>query len=201
MRRILLLAPVLAAVLGLFAPLPASAAGQHVMIAQYAYSSATATVRVGDTITWTNHDDVPHDVVASSGPAAFRSPLLDKGQSWTHTFTSAGTYSYYCSVHPDMRAQVVVLAADTPTQAPAPQQPAPAQRQPVHQPATPTTTAAPTTSAAAPISTPPMQEQQAPTQQAAVLVGKQLDPMLIVAGIVAAVAVLCLLLIGARPQP
>src|SRR5438270_1189021 len=98
----------IALLIGLAAPGQAQAqARQHVMIEQYAYSSATLTVRVGDTVTWTNHDQAQHDVVTTSAPAAFRSPLLAQGQSWSQTFTVPGTYSYYCSVHPDMRAQVI----------------------------------------------------------------------------------------------
>jgi plastocyanin len=189
----------LASLIGLLAPLPAGAATQHVMMSGYAYSATTVTVRAGDTVTWTNHDEAPHDVVAS----AFRSPLLSTGQSWSMTFTAPGTYPYYCSVHPDMRAQVVVLAADPQPAAPAtPAAPAatpkapPLLRQPVTTPTTTTTTTPPATTSVAPQPEQPAQH----TEAAAVVVGERLDPMLVVAGIVAAVAVLCLLLLSARPD-
>jgi plastocyanin len=183
----------------LLAPMPANAAGQQVMIMGYAFSPANLTVRAGDSITWTNHDQAAHDVAVSSGPAAFHSPLLSTGQSWTFTFTAAGSYAYICSVHPDMRAQIVVLAgAAQPV-------PAPVQRQ---QPVTRAPVVTTTTHAAAPA--PPVATQPAvtttqppaeePQAQAAAVVGQRLDPMLVVAGIVAAVAVLCLLLLGARPE-
>lgn len=185
----------LAVVSALLVPAPAAAAGHQVMMMNYAYSATTLTVRVGDTITWTNHDDAPHDVVAGG----FRSPLLQKGQSWTFTVSAAGTYPYYCSVHPDMRAQVVVLAQDP--VAPPPQRVTPTTT--ARQPAATTTTTAPATTAS---SAAPQPDQAAQAGQAAAaapapgVVGQRLDPMLIVAGIVAAVAVLCLLLLSARPD-
>src|SRR5207302_2656689 len=137
-----------------FAAAPAVAATQQVMMQNYAYSPATLTVRAGDTVTWTQHDDAPHDVVTTSAPVAFRSPRLSAGQSWSYTFRQPGTYSYYCSVHPDMRASVTVLPAPTtaapkPASAPVATKPAPARTttsaaQAAGVPATtPPTTAAP----------------------------------------------------------
>lgn len=201
MRAVLALGLLLAPGVALLAPQPAAAATQHVMMERYAYSPATLTVRAGDQVTWTNHDQAAHDVVTTSGPASLRSPLLQTNQSWTFTFTVPGTYAYYCSVHPDMRAQVVVLAADTPTAAPPP---APAQQPVTRRPIVTTTAAAPP---AAPVPAQPSQDPpiastaDVPAQASAAVVGERLDPMLIVAGLVAAVAVLCLLLIGARPEP
>ena len=92
---------------------PAAAATQQVMMQGYAFSPAALTVRVGDTVTWIQHDEAPHDVVTTSAPVAFRSPQLSAGQSWSYTFQQPGTYQYYCSVHPDMRASVTVLPAPT----------------------------------------------------------------------------------------
>jgi plastocyanin len=179
-----------ALLIGLAAPAQAQAQ-QDVMIEQYAYSSATLTVRVGDTVTWTNHDKAKHDVVTTSAPAAFRSPLLAQGQSWSQTFAVPGTYSYYCSVHPDMRAQVIVLPEETPEPAPPPET-APTENAPP--PAT-TTVAAPKPTAAARTTTTP-----APPTTAQAAMTSTFDPMLAVAGLVAAVTILCLLLMGARPE-
>ncbi|MFI7115871.1 plastocyanin/azurin family copper-binding protein [Amycolatopsis sp. NPDC049868] len=179
---------------------PATAATQQVMMQGYAYGPAALTVRVGDTVTWMQHDQAPHDVVTTSAPVAFRSPKLSAGQSWSHTFTKPGTYSYYCSVHPDMRATVTVLAAETPTKQPSP---TPSKQTT----ARPTASSAPSpsppsTSSAVPAPAAPVSETSAPappvTQEAAAT-GPSLDPMLLVAGIVTAVAVLCLLLVGSRP--
>ena len=107
------LAVVLAVPFLTFAASPAEAATQVVMMQGYAFSPASLTVHTGDTVTWMQHDEAPHDATTTSAPAAFRSPQLSQGQSWSYTFQQAGTYSYYCSVHPDMRASVTVLAAAT----------------------------------------------------------------------------------------
>ncbi len=79
---------------------------------------AAVTVAAGDTITWTNQDDAPHTVTSSGGPATLDSPQLDKGQSWSYTFTRTGTYNYYCAVHPDMKASVTVAPSPPATTAP-----------------------------------------------------------------------------------
>jgi plastocyanin len=194
------LVSVLAALLMMLVPAPAAADTTHVTIAQYAYDSASVTIRVGDSITWMNHDQAQHDVVTTSAPAAFQSPLLANGQSWTFQFTQPGTYSYYCSVHPDMRAEVIVLPADPP----APEAPPPPAEQPAEPPAeqgapavttTPPSTAAAPPPTAAPTTSPPVTAAVQPTAAPAT---KSLDPMLLVAGLTVAVAVLCLLLISAR---
>ncbi|HEX6361043.1 cupredoxin family copper-binding protein [Actinophytocola sp.] len=191
MKRVLLIV----GLLFLLAPARAEAASEHVAMENYAYSSASLTIQVGDTVTWTNHDQAPHDVVTTSAPAAFRSPLLETGQTWSFTFTVPGTYSYYCSVHPDMRAEIVVMA---PEPAPAPETVAPA-------PETTTTVAPPAEeTAAAPLPAPttttavPAQQTAQPAQAA---MTASLDPMLLVAGLVAGVTILCLLLMNARPEP
>jgi amicyanin len=121
---------------------PAATAAHQVTIAGYAYSPASITVNVGDTVTWTNQDTAPHNVVVTSGPEKFTSPTLQKGQSYTFTFTKAGSYQYYCSVHPDMKAGVTV-AGTTPTTTTAP--PTTTTGHPTHP--TPTTTTAPPTTA------------------------------------------------------
>ena len=99
----------------------ASGTTKTVMIMNYAYSPATLTINVGDTVTWTNMDTAPHTVTVTSGPVKFNSGNLSKGESFSYTFTTAGTYSYYCAVHPDMVAKVVVTGSTTtPTPAPSP---------------------------------------------------------------------------------
>ncbi|MFF4276765.1 plastocyanin/azurin family copper-binding protein [Streptomyces sp. NPDC001536] len=83
-------------------------------------------VEVGQTVRWTNHDSVPHTVTTTKGPKKFDSGTLDQGDSWSYTFTTAGTYEYYCAVHPDMVASVKVVepsdggggTTPTPTAAP-----------------------------------------------------------------------------------
>ncbi|WP_461123628.1 cupredoxin domain-containing protein [Saccharothrix stipae] len=122
---------------------PAAAAAKSVTISGYAYSPATLTVTVGDTVTWTNQDTAPHNVVVTSGPEKFTSPTLQKGQSYTFTFTKAGSYQYYCSLHPDMKASVTVTGGATTTTAPPVTTTPPTTGHPTTHPTT-TTTAPPT---------------------------------------------------------
>lgn len=168
-----------------FAFSTAAAAENHqIPIARYAYVPATMTVRVGDVVTWTNQDEASHDVAGGT----FRSPMLAQGQSWSFTFTQPGTFDYICSVHPDMRAQIVVLARET-TAAPPPPAPQPVVQQSA--PTTPITTSAPATTASS--SAPAVVAAPPPASSG-------LPPMLLLAGLVAAVTTLCLLMIGSRPE-
>jgi len=182
---------------------PAEAARHQVRIEQYAYGPSSLNVTQGDTVTWTNLDSVEHDVVVTSGPESFRSPLLSMGESWSHTFTFPGSYSYICSLHPDMRAAVAAApvaapptsAAPTPTPTP---QAAPSVAPSTHHTPSPTgkrstksETPAPAPSAAVP--TPP------PVTTAAPASTSTLNPLLLVAGASVAVVVFCLLLMASRP--
>ena len=62
----------------------------------------------GTTVTWINHDETPHTVVAAGDPRAFRSGGLDTDDKFSVTFTKPGIYSYLCTVHPYMTGKVVV---------------------------------------------------------------------------------------------
>ena len=84
----------------------AAADGKQVVVDNFSFSPATAAVPVGTTVTWTNHDDIPHNVV--SPEQKFKSPVLDTDETFSHTFDVAGTYKYYCSIHPRMTGQIVV---------------------------------------------------------------------------------------------
>ncbi|MGK5698284.1 cupredoxin domain-containing protein, partial [Streptomyces sp. URMC 128] len=109
-------------------------------------------VEVGQTVPWTNHDSVPHTVTTTKAPVKFDSGTLEKGDSWSYTFTKAGTYEYYCAVHPDMTASVKVVEAgggggggSTPAPTAAPTGTPTAGPAPTHAPTTaPTTGPAPT---------------------------------------------------------
>jgi plastocyanin len=86
---------------------PAAAVdGKQVVVDNFSFTPMTAAVPVGTTVTWTNHDDIPHNVV--SPEQKFKSPVLDTDETFSHTFDAAGTYKYYCSIHPRMTGQVVV---------------------------------------------------------------------------------------------
>ena len=84
----------------------AAADAKQVVVDNFSFTPATAAVPVGTTVTWTNHDDIPHNVV--SPEQKFKSPVLDTDETFSHTFDAAGTYRYYCSIHPRMTGQVVV---------------------------------------------------------------------------------------------
>jgi plastocyanin len=84
-----------------------------VTIADFQFSPATTTIHLGDTITWTNTGPSSHTATARDG--SFQTGVLQKGASASHTFTSPGTFAYYCSIHPFMHGTVVVLAATTST--------------------------------------------------------------------------------------
>jgi plastocyanin len=96
------------------APTPASssrvvAAGEaQVKIEEFAFVPAKLTVAAGTKVTWVNDDDVPHTATSSDSPAAFDSKTLDTDGTYSFTFAQAGTYRYYCKVHPRMTATVVV---------------------------------------------------------------------------------------------
>lgn len=199
--------------IGLFAltAAPAEAAHHHVMIESYAYSSGNLSIDQGDTVTWTNHDSVQHDVMVTSGPESFRSPLLSKGESWSHTFSTAGSYSYICSLHPEMRATVTAAAAPEPptSAAPTPTPTATAQVVPTvpastlsaePQAAVPSTKGKRTRSPqAGPTETPVPGVD--PTAASADTPTASLNPLLLVAGASTAVVVFCLLLMASRPVP
>jgi plastocyanin len=102
----------------------AVASGPSVTIADLAYNPAMVVVQPGDTVTWTNNDQASHSVTADDGSFDSAGALcsssitfgcLRPGQSYTHTFTSSGTFSYHCRVHPSMHGTVVVAAASVTT--------------------------------------------------------------------------------------
>jgi plastocyanin len=84
-------------------PSAANGRGQN---RQFRFGPQTLTVPVGTTVTWTNSDDIPHTSVSTDG--VFKSKVLDTDEKFSYTFTKAGTYPYYCTIHPKMTGQVVV---------------------------------------------------------------------------------------------
>jgi Icc protein len=84
----------------------AGAGGQQVVVDNFSFAPTMAAVPAGSTITWTNRDDVPHNIVSTE--QKFKSPVLDTDEQFSHTFAAPGTYTYYCSIHPKMTGQVVV---------------------------------------------------------------------------------------------
>ena len=75
-------------------------------IDNFKFGIVSLEVAAGTTVTWTNRDDVPHTVVSLK--KVFKSPALDTGEHFSYTFMDAGTFDYYCSVHPRMTGTIVV---------------------------------------------------------------------------------------------
>ena len=86
----------------------ASAADVQVTIDNFTFSPAEVTVPLGATVVWTNRDDIPHTVVDAAAPKVTKSAPLDTDESYKRTFAAAGTYHYFCSLHPHMQGTVVV---------------------------------------------------------------------------------------------
>ena len=85
---------------------PAQMDTARVEIQAHGFSAPTLTVKAGTTVTWTNRDDDAHTVTSVAN--TFRSPGLDTGKTFSYTFTRAGTFEYFCSLHPLMTGKVVV---------------------------------------------------------------------------------------------
>ena len=106
------MAAVMIATVMLFAAWPGSSAQTlqpatvEVKIDNFSFGPAAITVAVGATVTWTNRDDIPHTVVSTD--KVFKSKVLDTDEKFSFTFSQAGTYPYFCSIHPKMTGSVVV---------------------------------------------------------------------------------------------
>jgi plastocyanin len=77
-----------------------------IVMKNFDFSPMMLTVKAGTTVTWKNLDGEPHTVVSPDG--VFRSHALDQGDVFTFTFDKPGTYKYICSIHPKMRAAIIV---------------------------------------------------------------------------------------------
>jgi plastocyanin len=83
-----------------------TAGGAAVVVDNFNFAPSTTTVQAGETVTWTNHDDVPHNIVSTE--QRFKSPVLDTDGQFSHTFDAPGSYRYFCSLHPRMTGRIVV---------------------------------------------------------------------------------------------
>ena len=101
----ILLGPVVGAMLAVGA-VAAQDATNVITIDNFTFTPPELTVAVGTTVKWVNHDDIPHLVVNKD--KAFRSKALDTDDSFSYTFASAGTFDYFCGLHPHMVGKVIV---------------------------------------------------------------------------------------------
>ncbi len=81
-------------------------AGPQVAIDNFTFTPRAMTVAPGTTVTWINRDDIPHTVTAQDH--AFSAAALDTGDHFSHRFAAAGSYTYYCTIHPKMTAAIIV---------------------------------------------------------------------------------------------
>ncbi|HEX3466891.1 MAG TPA: cupredoxin family copper-binding protein [Candidatus Elarobacter sp.] len=89
------------------APSPMPSPVSTIHIKNFAYNPASVTIPAGSTVRWVEDDEVPHTVTAADG--SFDSGNLSQHQSWTHTFTTPGTYDYYCAYHTYMKGKIVIV--------------------------------------------------------------------------------------------
>lgn len=87
--------------------IPNTQANLQTTIRGFAFTNKTIKIKAGTTIIWTNEDTVGHTVTSDSG-TELNSKLLAKGESYSHTFTTVGTYNYHCAPHPSMKGTVIV---------------------------------------------------------------------------------------------
>jgi plastocyanin len=80
--------------------------GSEVKIDNFSFTPQEIKVKAGTTVIWTNRDDIPHTVTSTD--LVFKSKTLDTDDKFTTTFTKAGTYPYFCSLHPKMTGKVIV---------------------------------------------------------------------------------------------
>ena len=80
--------------------------GTPASIVDYAFSPASITIKAGSAITWTNTGSAPHTVTADDG--SFDSGSLANGSTFSHTFATAGTFTFHCAIHSSMKGTVVV---------------------------------------------------------------------------------------------
>jgi plastocyanin len=96
---------VAAALLALLGVTSVRAQQVNINIDNFTFAPQELTLKVGDSVTWTNHDDIPHTIVSAG---KFRSKTLDSDGTFSFTFTAAGDYKYFCSLHPHMTGMIKV---------------------------------------------------------------------------------------------
>jgi plastocyanin len=86
----------------------AEPADVKVTIDNFTFKPDKITVPRGTKVTWVNQDDIPHTVVDAKDAHRMKSPAMDTDESFSFTFTTPGTYGYFCSLHPHMQGTVIV---------------------------------------------------------------------------------------------
>jgi plastocyanin len=81
-------------------------AAATVSIKNMAFNPGSLSVTAGATVTWTNSDTTIHTVTADDG--SFNSGNIAVGATYSRSFSTAGTFSYHCTIHPEMTGKVIV---------------------------------------------------------------------------------------------
>jgi len=89
------------------APSGEAARSEKVEIVEFAYQPDPVTIASGGKVIWLNEDVAPHTATADDG--SFDTGTLEKGKLKSESFDRAGTYPYFCEIHPDMRGAVEVV--------------------------------------------------------------------------------------------
>lgn len=89
------------------APSGEAARAEKVKIVEFTYQPDPVTVQLGGKVIWQNEDTAPHTATADDG--SFDTGTLEQGKLKSETFKDAGTYPYFCEIHPDMRGTVEVV--------------------------------------------------------------------------------------------
>jgi plastocyanin len=107
-NRALIVAMLLGPVIGAMLAFGAVAAqdANVVTIDNFTFAPKELTIAVGTTIKFVNHDDIPHTVVDKK--LSFRSKALDTDDAYSYTFATAGSFDYFCSLHPHMVGKIIV---------------------------------------------------------------------------------------------
>jgi plastocyanin len=98
----------LALLLVAVAPLSAVAAGNEVVIQNFAFVPQSLTVTAGSQVTWISRDNGSHFVVSQNSAMPFKSKTLNTNDTFSVTFTTPGTYNYRCGIHSYMTGTIVV---------------------------------------------------------------------------------------------
>ncbi len=86
---------------------PTAVSGNQVTIVDFAFNPATLTAPVGTTVTWTNNGSTNHTITSDTGNELGSSPIPPNG-TYNHTFATAGTYTYHCSIHTYMKGTIII---------------------------------------------------------------------------------------------
>ena len=79
----------------------------NIEIKDFTFSPLELRIKQGETVVWTNNDNVKHTITSDSG-SELNSEQLSKSQTYSHTFNTAGTFNYHCNLHPSMKAKIIV---------------------------------------------------------------------------------------------